>query len=439
MDIFVSYSTQDKVVADAVVSTLEKDNMRCWYAPRDIEPGADWGESITDAIHDCRIFLLIFSTASNQSKRVLDEVYYAISEEKTIIPFRIEKLDPTGAMRLHLSSRHWLDAYDPSWNSHLNHLSNSLKINLGRETSQGVEIERSTPLPRPAEADTGKKPPWLWISLAAALVIILTTAGILWNTRRTHQADASPTSSISELGSPGTTTDGTMDAASTSEVMIPATQSGENAKETAEVVEEQEVVLDGYLELSEFTLDPQIWLNGPSVTIHENLFLNLVNYDIEKKDIVPEAASSWTVSPDGKTYTFKLRTDIPWVMHTPGGETVQVVDENGDLRFVNAQDFVYGFQRLCDPRVDSSGLTNNFLGLLKGCQEVYQYEDLDSLPQDLIEGIGVRAIGTDELLIELEKPSGYFLSMSSMTFCAAVPQWAIEKYGNAWMNPGLSR
>ena len=57
-DIFVSYSTKDKVVADAIVSALENENMRCWYAPRDIEPGADWGTSITEAIHECKIVLL---------------------------------------------------------------------------------------------------------------------------------------------------------------------------------------------------------------------------------------------------------------------------------------------------------------------------------------------------------------------------------------------
>ena len=71
-------------------------------------------------------------------------------------------------------------------------------------------------------------------------------------------------------------------------------------------------------------------------------FLNLTNYDIEKGEIIPEAAQSWTVSPDGKLYTFKLRTDIPWVVHTPGGETIQVLDEEGEPRFLTAQDFVDG-------------------------------------------------------------------------------------------------
>lgn len=121
-DVFVSYSTKDKVVADAIVAAMEKTNIRCWYAPRDIKPGEDWGNAISLAIEQSRIFLIIFSGNANYSQRVLDELNFAIIEEKTILPFRIEKLEPVGAMKLHLSSRHWLDAYEPSWKTHIDKL-----------------------------------------------------------------------------------------------------------------------------------------------------------------------------------------------------------------------------------------------------------------------------------------------------------------------------
>ncbi|MCJ7625258.1 MAG: toll/interleukin-1 receptor domain-containing protein [Anaerolineaceae bacterium] len=41
-DIFISYSSKDKIIADAAVAALEKNDIRCWYAPRDISPGAEW-------------------------------------------------------------------------------------------------------------------------------------------------------------------------------------------------------------------------------------------------------------------------------------------------------------------------------------------------------------------------------------------------------------
>lgn len=129
-DVFISYSSKDKIVADAIVSAFENNNIRCWYAPRDIKPGADWGEEIAKAVKESPVFLLIFSKHANQSQRVLDELNLAISTEAVILPFRIEKLDPSGAMLLHLSSRHWLDAFAPSWEMHLESLVKSVSSNL---------------------------------------------------------------------------------------------------------------------------------------------------------------------------------------------------------------------------------------------------------------------------------------------------------------------
>jgi len=129
-DVFVSYSSQDKAVADAAVMAFEADGIRCWYAPRDVEPGHDWAESIADAIAASRVFVLVFSADSNRSQRVLDEVNLAINEEAAIIPFRIERLDPSGAMLLHLSTRHWLDAYAPSWEVHLDDLVSGVRSAL---------------------------------------------------------------------------------------------------------------------------------------------------------------------------------------------------------------------------------------------------------------------------------------------------------------------
>ena len=129
-DVFVSYSTKDKNVADAVVATLEKNNIRCWYAPRDIKPGSDWGKAVADAIKASKLFLLIFSVNSDRSQRVLDEVNYAITNELTVLPFRIENLKPNNALMLHLSTRHWLDAYETSWEEYLNKLKNTVVSNL---------------------------------------------------------------------------------------------------------------------------------------------------------------------------------------------------------------------------------------------------------------------------------------------------------------------
>jgi Tol biopolymer transport system component len=136
-DVFVSYSNKEKAVADAVIAAIEKNGIRCWYAPRDINPGQSWSEAITDAIKGGKVFLLIFSANANQSQHVLDELLLAINCGIPVLPFRIEDLAPSGAMELHLSSRHWLDAYDPSWEVYINDLIKAVRINLGASDSDG--------------------------------------------------------------------------------------------------------------------------------------------------------------------------------------------------------------------------------------------------------------------------------------------------------------
>jgi ABC-type oligopeptide transport system substrate-binding subunit len=442
-DVFISYSSKDKAIADVIVSTLEKSGIRCWVAPRDIEPGDDWGEAITKGIHECKMVLLIFSSHSNQSKRVLDEINFALSEEKTILPFRIENLDPTGSMRLNLSSQHWLDAYKTSWQEYLDRLVESVSANLWRVVSS------SQPRVQPVRLERKNQPLWILSTaiLAAALVVI----GVLWGLNRkkmhttvpTALALSQPTLVVEGSLTPTPSATATPMPTHTLEMVITEepTQVEATTEPPAEIapINETEVILNTYFMDHDISLNPQQWPQGDSISEFDNLFVQLTNYSMEKGEIVPEAAESWTISPDGKYYTFKLRGDIPWVVHTFEGETSQVLDEDGNPRFVTAQDFVETFQRLCDPRVGKEDLDLvYFHGLIKGCQQAAQYEDPQNIPAELIESIGVKAVSEDELLFELEKPSGYFLTMTGMWLFTPMPRWAMEESGDHWDQPGIT-
>ena len=78
-DVFLSYSTQDKAAADAVCHSLESKGIRCWIAPRDVIPGANWQQSILDAIAGSRAVVLIFTAHTNQSENVKKEVSAAFT------------------------------------------------------------------------------------------------------------------------------------------------------------------------------------------------------------------------------------------------------------------------------------------------------------------------------------------------------------------------
>jgi oligopeptide transport system substrate-binding protein len=184
------------------------------------------------------------------------------------------------------------------------------------------------------------------------------------------------------------------------------------------------------------SLDPQIAEDQVSIFYIENLFVALTNYDLETTEIVPEAATSWDISEDGLVYTFNLRTDIPWVKHNPvTGETTQEVDEEGNPRFVTASDFVYGIQRACDP--NTGGYYSSVIApQILGCSDVLNAEDPENIPQELVDAIGVSAADDATLVINLEFPASYFLSMTPMWTLNAVPQWAIEEHGEGWIEAG---
>ena len=60
-DVFISHSSIDANIANAVCHKMEENGIRCWIAPRDVNPGDDWASSITNAIKSSKVFVLIFS------------------------------------------------------------------------------------------------------------------------------------------------------------------------------------------------------------------------------------------------------------------------------------------------------------------------------------------------------------------------------------------
>jgi len=118
-DVFISYSNKDKNVADAVCSTLENNGILCWIAPRDITPGAPFAEAIIDGIKGSRIFVLIFSSNSNQSNQVIKEVDRAVHHCLAIIPFRLEDIPMSKQLEYYVSNVHWLDALSQPLEIHI--------------------------------------------------------------------------------------------------------------------------------------------------------------------------------------------------------------------------------------------------------------------------------------------------------------------------------
>jgi ketosteroid isomerase-like protein len=135
-DVFISYSSKDKAVADAACATLEGRGIRCWIAPRDVLPGREWGASIIDAIQGSRAMVLVFSETANESRQIMREVNHAVEKGVAVVPFRIQDVMPSKAMEYYLDVTHWLDAMTPPVEDHLQELADKVELLLGQPAGE---------------------------------------------------------------------------------------------------------------------------------------------------------------------------------------------------------------------------------------------------------------------------------------------------------------
>ena len=151
------------------------------------------------------------------------------------------------------------------------------------------------------------------------------------------------------------------------------------------------------------SLDPAFSSTLRNIWPVNQLFNGLVKLD-ENLEIIEDLSHTWEISPDKKTYTFFLKTDIKF-------HPSKFFNNESD-RIVNADDFVYSLKRLTDPKVASSGSW-----VLKNVDSIYSIND-------------------SILKIELKKEFKPFLGILCMKYCSVVPKEVVENLGDEFgQNP----
>ena len=158
------------------------------------------------------------------------------------------------------------------------------------------------------------------------------------------------------------------------------------------------------------TLDPDQAGTAWENEILGDLFLGLTTDDKDAKPI-PGSAESWTVSPDGLVWTFKLRAGLLWSDGVP----------------VKASDFVFGFRHLLDPKTAAQYASIQYA--VKNAEAV----NSGKLPVDQV---GVRAIDDRTLEITVESPTPYLPGTLTHYTSFALPEHVYKKYGDDWVKPG---
>ena len=153
------------------------------------------------------------------------------------------------------------------------------------------------------------------------------------------------------------------------------------------------------------TFDPGLNNANDGGHIIQNLFEGLMQETDE--GLKPAQAESYTVSDDGLVYTFKIRKDAKW----------------SDGKPVTAQDFVYSWQRVCDPAV-ASEYSFIMAPYIKGGEEFLAGTGTK-------EEMGLKAIDDKTLEVTLNFPCSYFLSLTTFYTYMPVREDAVAN-GEGW-------
>jgi oligopeptide transport system substrate-binding protein len=136
------------------------------------------------------------------------------------------------------------------------------------------------------------------------------------------------------------------------------------------------------------SLDPHKVTTNFQENITRNLFEGLVVLD-PKGNVAPGVAESWSVSEDGLSYRFKLRSNARW--------------SNGDP--VTAGDFVFSFRRMEDPKT-----------LSRSAEELYAIKNAEEVNTGKLDVTALGVAAPDERTVEitLKAPTPYFLQVLVM-------------------------
>ncbi len=194
------------------------------------------------------------------------------------------------------------------------------------------------------------------------------------------------------------------------------------------------------------TLDPSLGTDTSSIQVIDELTIGLTRLD-DEANMHAGMAESWDVSDDGLTYVFHLVEGIPWVRWN--GEAVEeVLDCEGNVRYVTAQDFEYGIKRTSNP--DTASNYAYVLGFaVQGVDALSNAEgwsDLsDEEKQALIDGVAAKALDDYTLEVTFTTSAVYNLNIIGLWVAHAEPQWLIEgdecteARGDRWTEPGFNQ
>ena len=157
------------------------------------------------------------------------------------------------------------------------------------------------------------------------------------------------------------------------------------------------------------TLDPALATGIEDLRVISAVFEGLARNDPVTAAPIPGLADHWEISPDGRVYTFHLRTNLWWSAGEP----------------ITADDVVYSWLRVLNP-----------LTAAEYAGQLFYVKNGEAYASGRINDpglVGVHAPDASTVRVELNQPTAFFLDLCTFQTLAVVPRRVIEKYGEDWM------
>lgn len=151
--IFFSYSRADSAFVLKLAKDLRDAGIDLWLDQLDIQPGSHWDSSIQAALNESHSLIIVLSKTSVASENVMDEVSFALENNKTVIPVIIAECTPPFRLS-RLQRIDFIQDYQTGLNQLLETLK-ELESEIGTNTSpspESISSKNQTP-----ETDTKDK------------------------------------------------------------------------------------------------------------------------------------------------------------------------------------------------------------------------------------------------------------------------------------------
>lgn len=165
------------------------------------------------------------------------------------------------------------------------------------------------------------------------------------------------------------------------------------------------------------TLDPHPATGVPEHRLALALYEGLVTHDPATLEPRPGVAERWERSPDGKTYTFRLRANARW--------------SNGES--VTAEDFRWSFHRVLLPQTRADYAYQLFC--IAGAAEFFALPPEQRTYARFKESVGVEVSDPRTLRVVLKRPTAYFLDLCAFETYMPVHRATVETHGDKWTDP----